>query len=180
MSLEDLTLEQRDELAALANKLANSPDTRKDFLRLTKKVAPNVPMPEIDMLDEQEKREAVSRDRLEKLENDLRQRDARDKLKERRQSLLANGKIKDEGELKEIEKLMLEKKIADHEVAADYYNYQRQMAAPTAGSSYNPNFMNEGAKKTLANYWKNPVTAARDEAAKAFQELRSKARPIGF
>ena len=180
MSLEDLTLEQQAELAALANKLANSPDTRKDFLRLTKKVAPNVPMPEIDMLDEQEKREAASRDRLEKLENDLRQRDARDKLKERRQSLLANGKIKDEGELKEIEKLMLEKKIADHEVAADYYNYQRQMAAPTAGSSYNPNFMNEGAKKTLANYWKNPVTAARDEAAKAFQELRSKARPIGF
>lgn len=180
MSLEDLTLEQRDELAALANKLANSPDTRKDFLRLTKKVAPNVPMPEIDMLDEQEKREAVSRDRLEKLENDLRQRDARDKLKERRQALLANGKVKDEDELKEIEKLMLEKKIADHEVAADYYNYQRQMAAPTSGSSYNPNFMNEGAKKTLANYWKNPVTAARDEAAKAFQELRSKARPIGF
>jgi len=36
-SLEDLSPEARDELAALARQLAENPATRKDFLRLTKK-----------------------------------------------------------------------------------------------------------------------------------------------
>ena len=46
MSLEDLSLEARDELAALAKKLADSPNTRKEFLRLTKQVNPDMPIPE--------------------------------------------------------------------------------------------------------------------------------------
>ena len=33
MSLEDLSLEQRDELASLAKTLADNPQTRKEFLR---------------------------------------------------------------------------------------------------------------------------------------------------
>ena len=34
MSLENLSQDARDELAALAQQLAESPETRKDFLRL--------------------------------------------------------------------------------------------------------------------------------------------------
>ena len=49
MSLEDLSLEQRDELAALAKTLADNPQTRKDFLRLTKTARPDVPIPELDI-----------------------------------------------------------------------------------------------------------------------------------
>lgn len=44
MSLEDLSLEARDELAALAKTLAENPNTRKDFLRLTKTARPDVPI----------------------------------------------------------------------------------------------------------------------------------------
>ena len=40
MSLEDLSFEQRDELAMLAKQLADNPNTRKEFLRMTKQVKP--------------------------------------------------------------------------------------------------------------------------------------------
>ena len=46
MSLEDLSFEARDELALLARQMAEDPATRKDFLRLTKKIKPDMPIPE--------------------------------------------------------------------------------------------------------------------------------------
>ena len=51
MSLEDISLEQRDELALLAKQLAENPSTRKDFLRMTKKVKPDLPIPELEIQD---------------------------------------------------------------------------------------------------------------------------------
>ena len=51
MSLEDLTPEARDELALLARQLAENPNTRKDFLRLTKKAKPDMPIPELEIED---------------------------------------------------------------------------------------------------------------------------------
>ena len=51
MSLENLSQEARDELAALAQKLADNPETRKDFLRMTKKVNPDLPIPELEIED---------------------------------------------------------------------------------------------------------------------------------
>ena len=38
MSLEDLSFEQRDQMAALMRELSDNPQTRKDVLRLTKKI----------------------------------------------------------------------------------------------------------------------------------------------
>ena len=49
MALENLSLEARDELASLMHTLAESPDTREDILRLTKKVKPGLNIPEIDL-----------------------------------------------------------------------------------------------------------------------------------
>ena len=54
-SLEDLTPEARDELAALARQLAENPNTRKDFLKLTKQVNPNLPVPELEIEERTEK-----------------------------------------------------------------------------------------------------------------------------
>jgi hypothetical protein len=45
MSLEDLSFEQRDELALLMKDMAENPSTRKEVLRLTKKLRPNMPIP---------------------------------------------------------------------------------------------------------------------------------------
>ena len=49
MSLEDVSYEARDELARLAKQLSDSPETRTQFLKLAKKVRPDVVMPEIEM-----------------------------------------------------------------------------------------------------------------------------------
>ena len=75
-----------------------------------------------------------------------------------------------------VEKLMLEKGITNHETAAEYHEWMRQAAVPTA-SSYNPSPV-KGFD--LNKYWKNPNQAARNEALNALNELRNPRRPIGL
>ena len=84
--------------------------------------------------------------------------------------------FRSDADVEEIEKVMLEKKIADHDTAAEYWQWMKQSAAPTP-TGYNPSAVKQF---DLNKYYKNPVGAARDEAAKALQELRKNTRPIGF
>ena len=176
MSLEDLSFEARDELALLARQLAENPATRKDFLRLTKKAKPDMPIPELEIEDYTHSQVSKSNERVEQLEAKLRELDALDKLKERRANLMDKGFITNKDELNEVEKVMLEKNIPDHETAAEYWQWMKQSATPTP-SGYNPSAIN---KFDLSTYWKNPVQGARNEAAKALNELRKSPRPIGL
>jgi hypothetical protein len=178
-SLEDLTPEARDELAALARQLAENPNTRKDFLKLTKQVNPNLPVPELEIEERTERVLTKAQERVEQLENKLRERDAVGELEKRRLLLLKKGKIKSEEEIEQVEKVMLEKGITDHETAADYWNWMNQAAQPTK-SGYNPNVLDKNTKSVLSQYWKNPTTAAREQAAKALEEIRKNPRPVGF
>ena len=107
----------------------------------------------------------------------MRERDARDSLNERRQSLLKKGFAKDYADIESIEKIMLEKNIPNHETAAEYWKWMQQSAAPTPGTSYNPSTL---SKFDLSKFQKNPVAAARDEAFKALNELRKSPKPIGL
>jgi hypothetical protein len=175
MSLENLSIEARDELAALAQQLADNPETRKEFLKMTKKVKPEIPIPELDI--EEKTTMAVNRaeQRVQELEAKLKQKDALEELHRRRQAIVKKG-LASEDDIEGIEKLMLEKKIADHETAAQYHEWMKQAAEPTP-SGYNPNVMR---KWNLDSYRVNPVTAARDEAVKALAELRKPTRPIGL
>ena len=61
----------RDELAALARQLAENPNTRKDFLKLTKQVNPNLPVPELEIEERTEKVLTKAQERVEQLENKL-------------------------------------------------------------------------------------------------------------
>jgi hypothetical protein len=179
-SLEDLSSEARDELASLARQLAESPDTREAFLRLTKKARPEMTIDSLDVKDQLEARNKELTDKYESLENKLRERDAREELDRRRQNLVRNGKAKSDDEVSEIEKLMLEKGIQNHETAAEYYSLSKQSAQPTSPNVFSNNFLNETARDTLSKFNKNPIAAARDEAAKALNEIRKNPRPIGF
>lgn len=176
MSLEDLSFEQRDQMAALMRELSDNPQTRKDVLRLTKKIKPDLVIPELEIEDK-------TTSYIEKLENRLAERDAKDReqealrdLESRRTKLMKKGLIKDESEIEEVEKVMLEKGITNHEAAAEYWNWMKQSAAPTP-SGYNPSAVKQF---DLSKYYKNPVGAAREEAAKALNELRNPRRPIGL
>jgi len=174
MSLEDLSFEQRDELAKLAKTLADNPQTRKEFLRMTKQVNPEMSIPELEIEDYTNKKVSAAEERVMKLEAQLRERDAREELEKRRAKL---GRT--EEEIAEIEKVMLEKGMTNHETAAEYFDWMKQAAAPTPNSAmgYNPSAI---SKFDLSKYWKNPQMGARDEASKALQELRKNSRPIGI
>jgi len=179
-SLEDLTPDARDELALLARELAENPNTRESFLRLTKKARPNLTIDSIDMKDDLDSRFKVMQEQNDALHNKLRERDALDELQNRRKNLVKTGKAKSEDDVGEIEKVMLEKGITNHETAADYYEFMKTSAKPTSPNVFNSSFMNETARDTLSKFRTNPVAAARDEAAKALFELRKNPRPIGF
>lgn len=179
-SLEDLTPEARDELALLARELAENPATRKNFLRLTKEARPNMTIDAIDMEDKIDNKSKELQERYEQLEAKMREKEALEELERRRQALIEKGKAKSRDDVKEIEKVMLEKGIQNHETAADYYEFMKTAATPTSPQVFNSSFMNETARDTLSKFYKNPAVAARDEAAKALAELRKNPRPVGF
>jgi hypothetical protein len=137
MSLENISLEARDELAALAQQLAENPETRKEFLRMTKKVKPDIPIPELDIEEYTNKAVSASEKRVQDLEAKLQMRDAEAELERRRQSLLKKGLIRDETEIKDVEKIMLDRGITNHETAAEYHSWMKQAATPTP-SGYDP------------------------------------------
>jgi chromosome segregation ATPase len=176
MSLEDLSTEARDELALLAKQLSENPETRKDFLRQVKKVKPEMPIPELEIEDYTRNAVDKANDRVAQLEAKLRERDAMDELNARRNKLKAKGLIDTDEQIEEVEKVMLEKGITNHEAGAEYWRWMQQSAAPTP-TGYNPSAIN---KFDLSKYWRNPVAGARDEAAKALNELRKNPRPIGL
>ena len=172
MSLEDLSLEQRDELALLAKQLSDNPNTRKEFLRMTKKVRPELSVPELDIEEYTNSKVNDAEKRVMALESKLRERDAVEELNKRRARL-----GRSEEEVAEIEKVMLEKGMTNHETAAEYFDWMKQAATPTP-MGYSSSPMN---KFNLEKYWKNPQMGARDEAQKALMELKNQnSRPIGF
>jgi len=175
MSLESLSLEARDELASLAQTLAENPDTRKDFLRMTKKVKPGMPIPELDIEDHTNRAITASDQRVQALEAKLREKEAMEELQKRRNNLVKKGLVK-EDEIDQVEKVMLEKGISNHESAAEYYEYMKQAAKPTP-TGYKPSAI-KGLN--LGAFWKDPRSAARNEAANALADLRKPQRPIGL
>lgn len=175
MSLENASSVE-SELAALAQQLAENPETRKDFLRLTKKVKPDLPIPELEIDERTTQAVAKADERVQALEAKLRQKEAMEELERRRQTLMKKGLVNNEDDIKDVEKIMLDRGITSHETAAEYHRWMKQAAEPTP-SGYQPNPIK---KFDLGKYWKNPATAARDEASKALNELRQPRRPIGL
>ena len=177
MSLENISIEARDELALLAQTIADHPKTREAFLRLTKEVNPDLQIPEIQIKDMTRSELDAMRKENEALQAKFKEREAVDELNKRRSSLVKKGLIDSEDDIPEIEKIMMEKQIHNHETAAEYHNWMKQAAKPTP-SGYNPSAIN---KFDLSAYWKNPANAARSEAAKAMSESRNlRNRPIGI
>ena len=117
-----------------------------------------------------------SEDRVQALEAKLRERDAIEELQKRRQSLMRKGLIANESEVNDVEKIMLERGITNHETAAEYHQWMKQAAVPTS-TGYNPSAVKQF---DLNKYWKNPAAAARNEAMNALNDLRKPQRPIGL
>lgn len=175
MSLENYSPEAIEELAALSKRLSENPKTRKSFLRLAKEVNPDIPMPELEMEEMVNERTTAAEKRVTDLENQLRAQQVRDELNRRRSKLKETGVAQTDDDILEIEKLMTEKGIANHETAADYWRHMKQSAVPTPG--YPTPVM---SRLDVKGYMKNPVAAARENAAAALAELRKNPKPIGL
>lgn len=176
MSLENLSVEAQAELAALAKTLAEDPKTRKQFLQLTKQVRPDVPIPEIEIEERTNQVLSEANKRVESLEAKLRQKEAKEALEKRRQELVKKQLVQSEDEIKEVEKLMVEKGIANHETAAEYHQWMKQMSAPTPSQFPQPVM----SRFNTADFMKNPTGAARDAAHAALAEFRKNPKPIGL
>lgn len=177
MSLENMSFEERDSLAELSKKLADNPKTRKAFLRLTKEVNPDLPIPEIEIEENTNSALLKMQKENEDIRNKLREKEALEDLEKRRNNLMKKGLAKSDDDVAEIEKVMLQEGITNHEAAARHWAWMQQAAQPTP-SPYNPNVAkNQGWD--LSRFSKNPVATARDVAHEALAELR-KNRPIGF
>jgi hypothetical protein len=169
-TLEDLAPEARDELALLARQLADDPSTRTPFLKLAKKARPNVPIPELEIDERIQRVEESSANKLMALEAKQAERDAREELDRRRNDIRSKYNLSAD-DLAKVEKIMIDNGIQNHDTGAQFYQMQKEAAAPTP-MGYSPNVMDKTAKDTLAKFWKNPASAARDEAANALNELR--------
>lgn len=170
-SLEDLPVDVRDQLALLAKELSDDPKTRKQFLRLAKEKRPNIPFPEIEIEDQTNEVVTKAMKEIDDLKGKLAERDGQDKLDKIRQRLISTGKASSLEDVDAIEKVMVEKKIADHEVAADYWKWMNQAATPTAPNLHT-GLMDKSARDQLSKFWKNPIQAARDEAQSAILDFR--------
>ena len=130
-SLEDLSPEARDELALIARQLAENPATRNDFLRMTKKVKPDITIDTIELEDKFEARQQQNNARIEELQAKLMEKEALETLEKRRQALIKSGKAQTDEDVEKIEKIMLEKGIQNHETAADYWQWMNKASEPT-------------------------------------------------
>ena len=128
MSLENISPDQMRELAELSKSLSENPSTRAQFLRLTKQVRPDVVIPEIELQEAQSKAFEDQNAKIQSLEAKLAEKELLENYNKSRQSLLKKGLVESEDQIAEVEKVMVEKRIGDHEAAAEYWRYMKQAA----------------------------------------------------
>ena len=131
--IEGMSVEQVQALAELAQGLSSDPKTRQGFLHLTKMKNPDVAIPEIDIPNSMRAAFAEPIKKLEALEKRAMEQDAERAVLQRRQALMEKGVTAQE--IPKIEKLMVEKHIADHDSAIEFMRLQERAAVPTPASN---------------------------------------------
>lgn len=130
VSLEGVSAEEIAGLATLAKRLGSNPKTRKDFMRLVKSDNPALSIPEVDLPDEIMAKIAEDAKERQKLEARLLESEQREEIRARREAI-KRAKGLNDSQIEEVEKMMVEKGIHNHETAADFFLSQQKMAEPT-------------------------------------------------
>lgn len=169
-SLEGLSQEAIIELAQIAKGLTDNPETRSSFLGLVKKTDPSMSIPELDIPERMYTVLAEERSKREALENKIMERDARDNVMNRREAIKKSKGLSDE-DVAEVEKIMVEKGISNHDTAAEFMVAQRQSAKPTPfqagyGSHQQPQIDTKPYGGNIAQW-------ARNEAAATISDIKS-------
>ncbi len=168
MSLEDLNPQERAYLAA-AKILFENPDVAKDAKRLLIKAKPEsrVNFPDIAMQDEI----AAQRAEIDKQVKELADQRAKDEVERRVEKQRAA--LRDQGvDVEALETFMKENEIYSYDKAAKIFKQVNQPATATPASLVRN--MQANADAQVKAFWKDPVKAAREEAAAAIDELRGR------
>jgi hypothetical protein len=161
------TEEESASILALQEALHGNPKTRASYLKLVKEVAPNTPIPEIDV---PAAAMATIKPQLDKV----------DKLTERFEASERRGEIEREWakhnvtatERTEIERLMTDRLIGDVATAVEYYRTKRvQAAAPRPGPSTIG--LPGGKEGRFKGLFENPDRWARERAYEVVNEIRA-------
>ena len=159
--------ETAQQLAALALRLGRG-ETRREFIKLVKKVDPSRSFPDVEMQDLREEMESKFAE-----EETKRQAAATKKrMEEARQALIDSGRFT-EDDVKKIETdVMQAKGIADYETAAVLYGAQHApaKAAPEISTGGTWTFPDHKGLREDPNKW------ARDQAFAAVGEIKARRR----
>ena len=157
-------------LAETAKGLLDNKDTRSGFLQQVKRANPTLSIPEIDIPDSVSAQLAEERSKREALEARIRENDVRADIERKRQAI--RGKGIGESEVAEVEKLMVERGIANHDTAADFFLAQKRMATPTppSGKSYESLTL---PKIDATQFGGNMRNWGKNTAADVFRQIRN-------
>lgn len=150
-SLEDLSVDQllararETEGAYLTfNALSQNPETRETLQRLLKKANPRLVIPEIDAKDAVLVQVQESNKRVEKLEQQILERDIRDRMERTRAGVKSKYRLTDE-DMSGVEALMIQTEsnpdpIPTYDAAARVYRASRESAVPTPATFQPPTY----------------------------------------
>jgi len=171
-SIENMSQDERDNLAALAHTMANDPATRHLFLRMTKKISPNTPIPEVDIADSVNAALKTRDDKIASLEKNLLENEAKGNIEKRRSDLKGQGFSSDEVE--NMEKWMVENNVPNYKTAADFFKMQKQSAPPTPHSINSTMELPKNALEVYKKGGKRELNnLARSQASQAIDDIRA-------
>ena len=170
VSLEGMTPEAIADLATLAKAQLENPVTRQHFLRNSKVVNPNVSIPEVDIPFQVNQMIAQGRELIDAQGQEIARLKLERDIERRRDGLMQRHNLTTK-QVEEVEKMMLEKQIASHDTAAEFYLSQQQSAAPTP-SMYSTNTLPKIDLK--ATGMRNMAQWSRSEAGKVIDEFRGR------
>ena len=170
VSLEGLSNEAIVGLAQLAKGLTDSPATRMRALTLAKELDPSLSIPEIDIPHQVNATLQEERTKREALEAKILENDVRQQVREKRETLKQSRGLSD-ADVAEVEKLMVEKGINNHDTAAEFYKAQQQSATPTPykmgfGSHQKPDIDTKPFGGNIGQW-------SRNEAANTIADIRA-------
>lgn len=165
--LEDGT-EVDDEMVRLAAKLSGNQKTRKPFLKLVKEVDPELPIPEIEVDEVIAKAQAPLLEKIGVLEKQNAESAKLLNIEQRRKPLVDAGLSATE--IERVEKVMVEKGIANHATALEFIRNNEKVAAPRQGSSREAFTLPTIVTK---EFFKDPNREARKIAGDVLNEIRS-------
>lgn len=168
-SLEGMSPEAIAGLAMLAKGLSDNPGTRNDFLKMTKKMNPNLSIPEVDIPAVMYSTIEAESKKREALEQKIAEQEARENVRARRESLMESKGLT-KSDMEEVEKLMVDKQIPSHETAAEFLLAQRQSARPTPFSGARPQ---QVPKIDAKDFGGNIAQWSRNEASNMIADIRA-------